>query len=61
MNENMKKDCDDCGAEIAVPDDAMAGEIITCPECGANFEIIEKSAEKIKVKPAESIGEDWGQ
>ena len=57
----MKKDCTDCGAEITVPSDAMAGEIITCPDCGANFEIIEKSEHKIEVKPAESVGEDWGQ
>ena len=61
MKANMKKDCNDCGAEIDVPSDAMAGEIITCPDCGANFEIIEKSELKIEVKPAESIGEDWGQ
>jgi alpha-aminoadipate carrier protein LysW len=57
----MKKDCNDCGAEIKVPNDSMVGEIITCPDCGANFEIIEKSEQKIDVKPAESIGEDWGQ
>lgn len=61
MIDNMKKDCTDCGAEITVPSDAMAGEIITCPDCGANFEIVEKSEHKIEVKPAESIGEDWGQ
>src|SRR6187200_3375798 len=36
-------------------------ENISCPDCGANFEITEKSEQKIEVKPAESIGEDWGQ
>ena len=57
----MKTECKDCGAEITVTNDAMVGEIITCPDCGANFEITEKSEQKIEVKPAESIGEDWGQ
>jgi alpha-aminoadipate/glutamate carrier protein LysW len=61
MKANMKKDCNDCGAEINIPSDAMVGEVITCPDCGANFEITEKSEQKIEVKPAESIGEDWGQ
>jgi len=28
----MKKDCNDCGAEINVPGDSTVGEIIICPE-----------------------------
>jgi alpha-aminoadipate carrier protein LysW len=57
----MKTKCQDCGAEINVPDDIMVGEILTCPDCGGNFELASKSEEKIELKPAETIGEDWGQ
>jgi alpha-aminoadipate/glutamate carrier protein LysW len=54
-------ECKDCGAEIKTPDDVVVGEIVTCPDCGADFEIVSKTAEKLEVKPAESVGEDWGQ
>lgn len=57
----MKKECQDCGAEINVPDDALVGEIVTCPDCGADFEITTKTQTTVELKPAESVGEDWGQ
>lgn len=57
----MKKECQDCGAEINVPDDALVGEIVTCPDCGADFEITTKTQNTVGLKPAESVGEDWGQ
>ncbi len=57
----MKKECQDCGADINVPDDALVGEIVTCPDCGADFEIASKAQNMVELKPAESVGEDWGQ
>ncbi|MDW0314247.1 MAG: alpha-aminoadipate/glutamate carrier protein LysW/ArgW [Nitrososphaeraceae archaeon] len=57
----MNIECKDCGAEIKAPDDTVVGEIVTCPDCGADFEIVSKTAEKLEIKPAESVGEDWGQ
>lgn len=57
----MKKECQDCGADIIVPDDALVGEIVTCPDCGADFEIASKAQSMVDLKPAESVGEDWGQ
>jgi alpha-aminoadipate carrier protein LysW len=57
----MKKECQDCGAEIKVPDDAVVGEIVTCPDCGTDFEITSKTQNIVDLKPAESVGEDWGQ
>ncbi|NOS62816.1 MAG: lysine biosynthesis protein LysW, partial [Nitrosarchaeum sp.] len=27
--------CEECDADISVPKDAVEGEIVTCPECGA--------------------------
>jgi alpha-aminoadipate/glutamate carrier protein LysW len=57
----MKVECKDCGAEISVGQDVMVGEIITCPDCGADFEIVVKEGASVEIKPAESVGEDWGQ
>jgi alpha-aminoadipate carrier protein LysW len=57
----MKIECKECGAEINIPEDAVAGEIVTCPDCGADFEIASKDNGKISLKPAETVGEDWGQ
>jgi alpha-aminoadipate/glutamate carrier protein LysW len=57
----MNVECKDCGAEIDAAQDVMVGEIITCPDCGADFEIVLKKGESIEVKPAETVGEDWGQ
>jgi alpha-aminoadipate/glutamate carrier protein LysW len=57
----MNIECKDCGAQITVTQDSMVGEIITCPDCGADFEITLKTGESIEIKPAESVGEDWGQ
>jgi alpha-aminoadipate/glutamate carrier protein LysW len=57
----MKIECQECGAEINIPEDAVVGEIITCAECGADFEISSKSNEKVEVKTAETMAEDWGQ
>jgi alpha-aminoadipate carrier protein LysW len=57
----MKTECQDCGGEINIPDDAMVGEVITCPDCGADFEIESNSKGKVVLKPAETLGEDWGE
>lgn len=52
--------CGECDAEIPVPGDALEGEIVTCPECGASFELV-KSSGGFELKPAQTVGEDWGQ
>ncbi len=52
--------CEGCDAEISLTSDALEGEIVTCPECGASFELA-KSSEGFDLKPAQTVGEDWGQ
>ena len=52
--------CDECDGEIPVPGDAMSGEIVTCPECGASFEMVSGGG-GFALKPADTVGEDWGQ
>ncbi len=52
--------CTECDAAISVPGDGMEGEIVTCPECGASFELV-KSGDGFGLKSAQTVGEDWGQ
>lgn len=56
-----KVECQECGAEISIPEDAVAGEIVTCPDCGGDYEIASKAGDKVELKKAETVGEDWGQ
>ena len=53
--------CEECDATLNIPDDASVGEIISCPDCGADFEIAKKSGSTVELKQAESVGEDWGE
>ena len=59
MKSNFE--CQECGADISIPEDAVKGEIITCPDCGAEYEIALKTENGVELKPAETVGEDWGQ
>lgn len=51
--------CKDCGAPINLPKKAELNEIIQCLECGIEYEII--SLKPIKLGPAPTEEEDWGE
>ena len=53
-------ECGECDAAVPVPADAVEGEIVTCPECGAGFELA-RSGDGFGLRPAQTVGEDWGQ
>ena len=57
----MKTNCKECDKELNVPNDAVKGEIVTCPDCGSDFEIASVNSKKVELKPAEKVGEDWGE
>ncbi len=57
----MKVSCKECDKELNVPNDAVKGEIVTCPDCGSDFEIVSVSNSKVELKSAEKVGEDWGE
>lgn len=52
--------CPECDAALNVPDDAAAGEIISCSDCGGDFEVA-RGGSGIELKQAEKVGEDWGE
>lgn len=53
--------CPECDAILNIQEDASVGEIISCPDCGADFEISKKEGSKVEIKQAETVGEDWGE
>ncbi|HEX6670636.1 MAG TPA: alpha-aminoadipate/glutamate carrier protein LysW/ArgW [Nitrososphaeraceae archaeon] len=57
----MKTECKDCGGELNILTDVVVGEIVSCPDCGAEFEVTSNSEGNVNLKPAESVGEDWGE
>jgi len=52
-------ECPECAADVALPADVMEGEIVPCPECGLELEVI--SLEPLKLEQAPEEEEDWGE
>lgn len=55
----MNAECPECGADVPLPDDVMAGEIIQCAECGIELEVINLEPLTLDFAPEEE--EDWGE
>jgi alpha-aminoadipate carrier protein LysW len=51
--------CPECEATIAAPSNVIEGEILPCPDCGAELEVV--SVEPLAVALAPQIEEDWGE
>ena len=54
-------ECVDCKAFIEVPEDAVLGEIVSCPDCGLDYVVEEDESGKLVLKELEIEGEDWGE
>lgn len=57
----MEAKCLECDASVHVEDDAVVGEIVTCPDCGADYEVAALDNGTVTIKIAESVKEDWGE
>jgi len=51
--------CPECEAEITLETNAETGEIIVCPDCGVDLEIVSLDPAKVDLAPMEQ--EDWGE
>jgi alpha-aminoadipate carrier protein LysW len=54
-------ECATCGGNLNVPEDVMTGEILACPDCGVEFEVVSLDGGQVKLAAAENIKEDWGE
>jgi alpha-aminoadipate carrier protein LysW len=51
--------CPECDAELVIPVNAMENELMSCPDCGTELEII--SLSPVQVERAPEVEEDWGE
>lgn len=51
--------CPECDAWIDLPDDTIKGEIVECPECGVELELVNLDPPTLELAPQEQ--EDWGE
>ena len=57
MNTNVL--CPECEAEITLDTTVIQGEILVCPDCGIDLEVMSIEPVTIEVAPMEE--EDWGE
>jgi alpha-aminoadipate/glutamate carrier protein LysW len=55
--------CIECDAQLTIPADAIQGEIVTCRDCGATYELAKEPTDPslFTLKAAELEEEDWGE
>ncbi len=58
MSEKVAE-CPECAANVALPADVMEGEIVQCPECGLELEVLSLAPLSLAQAPEEE--EDWGE
>ena len=55
----MTQLCPECDAAIAMPEQAKLSEIIECPDCRSELEVI--TIDPLVLALAPEIEEDWGE
>ena len=55
----MGIECIECAGNVPTAEDVMQGEILVCPDCGAELEVLELSPLTVDLAPMEM--EDWGE
>jgi alpha-aminoadipate/glutamate carrier protein LysW len=51
--------CPECSGTIPIADDVERGEVIPCPDCGAELEV--RTLDPLTLTLAPEIQEDWGE
>jgi alpha-aminoadipate/glutamate carrier protein LysW len=51
--------CPECDAEITLGSKVLVGEIISCPDCGVELEVVSLNPPQLDLAPQEE--EDWGE
>jgi len=51
--------CPECEADVHVDEDVDKGEIVSCPDCGAELEVVGLDPIELDLAPEEE--EDWGE
>ena len=59
MNTMTVTECLICGAEFDAGSDVVLHELIECPECCTEFEVVGVNPLRLEIAPQEE--EDWGE
>ena len=51
--------CPECAAEITLEPTVEVGEILVCPDCGVDLEVVALNPAQVDVAPMDQ--EDWGE
>ncbi|MBI1748517.1 MAG: lysine biosynthesis protein LysW [Acidobacteria bacterium] len=51
--------CIECDADVKLGSDVETGEIVDCPECGTELEVVNSDPLELARAPEEE--EDWGE
>ncbi len=51
--------CVECAGSVDVAADLMQGEILQCPDCGVELEVL--TLNPLTVELAPEVEEDWGE
>jgi alpha-aminoadipate carrier protein LysW len=51
--------CPECAAEIQLPAGTVLHELLPCPDCGAELEVL--CLDPIDIDLAPEVQEDWGE
>ncbi len=57
----IKAECPSCYFELELDDDTIVGEVVACPDCGVDLEVMKIENSKATVQVAEMTEEDWGE
>ena len=52
-------ECPECEGAIELSDDLEQGEIVVCPDCGVELEVL--AVDPVKFELAPEVEEDWGE
>ncbi len=56
----LKATCPECYFEFDVEGEVMIGEIIDCPDCGVELEVVSVDEDKVVLQTV-AVEEDWGE
>lgn len=51
--------CPVCDAQVQLPENTEANELVPCPDCGSELEVT--SLDPLTLEQAPEIEEDWGE
>jgi len=55
----MTANCMICDGILEMPEKVMEGELLVCPDCGTELEVI--SVDPLCLEEAPEVQEDWGE